>query len=155
MKRIMHLLPLAALAAPVALMACLPAQEHARAVRAEPAGGLSVGAVQQGIRTGMTGAQVVSTLGAPNIVTTDELRREVWIYDRMASERVYSTSAGGLGVVTFGGGAAGTGLAGGAIGPYGAYATGAQSTSQRTLTVVVKFDESGHVRDLAYHQARF
>ena len=35
-------------------------------------------------------------MGAPNIVTTDEDRREVWIYDKIATEAAYSTSSGGL-----------------------------------------------------------
>ena len=133
--------------AALALAGCLPAQEHARAVQATPGGGLSVGSVQTGVRVGMTGAQVAAALGAPNVVTTDELRREVWIYDRIATDQIYSTSNGGLGLVMFPGG--------GGIGPFGTYQSGARSTSQRTLTVLVKFDEGGRVRDFAYHQSRF
>ena len=140
------LIPGAALAL-AALAGCLPAQEHARAVQTASPGGLSVGAVQQQIRVGMTGGQVAAAVGAPNVVTTDELRREVWIYDRMATDQVYSTSNGGLGLVMFPGG--------GGIGPFGTYQSGARSTSQRTLTVLVKFDETGRVRDFAYHQGRF
>ena len=31
----------------------------------------------------------------------------------------------------------------------------ASSTSQRTLTVIIKFDEEKKVRDFAYHTSRF
>lgn len=47
---------------------------------------LTVGVVQKEIRIGMSGAEVAEALGAPNIVTTDEERREVWIYERYARE---------------------------------------------------------------------
>ena len=64
---------------------------------------LTVGTVQREIQKGMTAAAVAEVLGAPNIVTTDEQRREVWIYDRIATERAYSgrvrvrrTGAGGI-----------------------------------------------------------
>jgi hypothetical protein len=43
---------------------------------------------------------------------------------------------------------------GGALGQAG-YDTGAKSTSQRTLTVIIKFDEAGKVRDFDYHATRF
>jgi hypothetical protein len=53
-----------------------------------------VGTVQREIRVGMSGAEVITVLGPPNIVTTDAERREVWTYDRIATETVYSSSAG-------------------------------------------------------------
>ena len=55
---------------------------------------LTVGTVQKEIRLGMTGADVASVLGSPNIVSTDAERREVWIYDKVATDYV-STSANG------------------------------------------------------------
>ena len=33
--------------------------------------------------------------------------------------------------------------------------TGAASTSQKTLTVIIKFDEAKKVRDFAYHTSSF
>ena len=41
----------------------------------------------------------------------------------------------------------------GSVGASGS--AGARSTSQRTLTVIVKFDEEKKVRDVAYHTSRF
>ena len=100
----------------------------------------------------MSGAEVAQVLGSPNIVSTDEERREVWIYDKISTETAYSTSEGGIASLILissiadvflggGGGASGT--------------SGASSTSQRTLTVIIKFDEDKKVRDFAYHASRF
>jgi len=87
----------------------------------------------------MSGADVATVLGSPNIVSTDEDRNEVWVYDKIATDRVFSTRDGGASVLVLGvGGAA-----------------GAESVSQRTLTVVIKFDKGGLVRDFAYHTSRF
>ena len=36
-----------------------------------------------------------------------------------------------------------------------AAADGATSTTQKTLTVIIKFNEQGTVRDFAYHTSRF
>lgn len=118
--------------------ACMSAGEHRRDVEA---GGdrLSVGTVQRKVSVGMSGAAVTEALGSPNVVTTDEKRREVWIYDRISTERVRSSDAGGGALLFFG---------------YSRSAS-ASSTSQRTLTVIIKFDEEGKVRDFAYHSARF
>jgi hypothetical protein len=61
-----------------------------------------VGTVQREIRVGMSGAEVITVLGPPNIVTTDAERREVWTYDRIATETVYSSSAGGVSALVLG-----------------------------------------------------
>ncbi len=112
---------------------------------------MTVGQVQKEIRVGMSGAEVTEVLGSPNIVTTDENRREVWVYDRIATDRVYSNSSGGVAALFlgFGSNAAGTSGAGQSL------SSGATSTSQRTLTVIIKYDEAGKVRDFAYHQSKF
>ncbi|MBY0337086.1 MAG: outer membrane protein assembly factor BamE [Acetobacteraceae bacterium] len=123
------------------LIACVPASEHAANVGGGPAGQdrLTVGTVQREIRVGMTTADVAAVLGAPNIVSTDERRREVWVYDRIASQQVYSTSAVGASVLVVGAGAA----------------SGARQTSQRTLTVIIRFDEAQRVRDFSYRSSSF
>jgi outer membrane protein assembly factor BamE (lipoprotein component of BamABCDE complex) len=108
---------------------------------------LTVGTVQREIRVGMSGGQVVEALGSPNIVTTDEKGREVWVYDRVSTESVYSSgSALILGILT-GGSGGGGGLAG--------QSAGASSTTQKSLTVIVKFDEQKKVRDFAYRSSTF
>ena len=102
---------------------------------------MTVGTVQREIYKGMTSSQVAETLGSPNIVSTDENGQEVWVYDKIATEASYSNSGGsGLGLILF-----------------GAYSTnsGASATTQRTLTVIIKFNESHKVRDFAYHASKF
>ncbi|MHC4388971.1 MAG: hypothetical protein ACYSX1_10225 [Planctomycetota bacterium] len=47
---------------------------------------VTVGTVQREIRVGMSSADVIEALGSPNVVTTDEQRREVWGYDKIATD---------------------------------------------------------------------
>ncbi|MFQ5973171.1 MAG: hypothetical protein ACE5Q3_12650 [Alphaproteobacteria bacterium] len=116
---------------------------------------LTVGKVQREIRVGMSGAEVAAVMGSPNVVSTDEQRREVWIYDKISTNRVYSKSSGGVSALVLGGWPIGNGVAGG-LGSAGYdSAAGAASTSQRTLTVIVKFDDQGLVRDFSYHSSSF
>ena len=123
-----------------ALVTGCGADHHAKKVQSAQDGrALTLGTVQQEIRVGMSGGDVAEALGSPNIVSTDEQGREVWIYDRFATEVVYSESQGGVWLLL------------GAV----SGSSGAASRSQRTLTVVVKFDENKRVRDFAYHQSRF
>ncbi len=69
------------------LMGC--ASMHAADVqKAREADKLTVGTVQREIRVGMSGAQVAEALGSPNVVTTDEKGREVWVYDRICRARL-------------------------------------------------------------------
>jgi outer membrane protein assembly factor BamE (lipoprotein component of BamABCDE complex) len=100
---------------------------------------LTVGTVQKEIRKGMSGGEVAAALGSPNIVTTDEQGREVWIYDKISTDRVESESSGYGTLILFG---------------YGGSA-GSSSTSQQTLTIIIKFDNEKKVRDFAYHASRF
>lgn len=146
MKRIV------AFAAFVALAGCQSAADHAADVRAGQDGDrLTVGKVQREIRVGMTSAQVVEVLGSPNMVTSDEKRRENWVYDKISTETVYSSSSGGVSALILGGSNGVGGL--GSAGVSGS--AGARSTSQRTLTVIVKFDERSLVRDFAYRSSSF
>lgn len=138
-----------------AYLGCATADQHRQAVSDSSADRLTVGKVQREIRVGMTNAQVIEVLGSPNMVTTDEKRREVWVYDKVATEHAYSTSSGGVSALILGGAAGGSGAGGGGIGgSYGAGA-GATSSTQRTLTIVIKFDEESRVRDFAYRQSSF
>ncbi|MFC7609463.1 hypothetical protein [Teichococcus aestuarii] len=140
MNAIRRLLP--ALGTAALLAGCASAEDHARSVAAgrEAQDRMTVGTVQREIRVGMSGAEVAAVLGSPNIVTTDEQRRETWVYDRIATEQVYSSSQGGAGVL-FLGGASGR--------------AGAASTSQRTLTVIIRYDAAGKVRDFSYRSSSF
>ena len=121
------------------LSGCMSASSHHAKVQDDAADRLSVGTVQREIRIGMPSASVVQVLGSPNMVTTDEERREVWVYDKVASDVTYSNSSGYGTLILIG----------------ASRDAGAVSTQQRTLTVVVKFDEQGKVRDFAYHSSKF
>ena len=118
---------------------CQSAGSHKADVQNDSTDRMTVGKVQMEIRVGMSSAEVAQVLGSPNIVSTDDQRREVWIYDKIATDRVQSSSSGGVGILILG----------------AASSAGASSTSQRTLTVIIKYDNEGKVRDFAYHTTRF
>jgi outer membrane protein assembly factor BamE (lipoprotein component of BamABCDE complex) len=100
---------------------------------------LTVGKVQGEIKVGMDAASVAAILGSPNIVTTDDQRREVWIYDKISSDRVDTASSIGGGIIIFGGGKS----------------SRQSTTNQRTLTIIIKYDEEKKVRDFAYNYSSF
>jgi len=78
--------------------------------------------------------------------------KEAWVYDKIASEASYSTSSGGIGGV---GGVAGTTLVLGLFGGSYSQQAGAASTTQKTLTVIIKFDQSHLVDTFSYHSSKF
>lgn len=130
----------------ITLTAC-SATQHRAEVLDDSVERVTVGTVQREITVGMSSAQVAAVLGAPNIVSTDAERREVWIYDKISTDVSYSRSGGvvaGLVVGSSGGGAAA-----------GSKNAGAASASQRTLTIIIKYDDEGFVRDFAYRTSRF
>ncbi len=107
---------------------------------------LTVGTVQREIRIGMSGAEVAWALGSPNIVSTDEKRNEVWIYDKISSHSVQSQTHTAPATLTL-------------FEPFGSFTSTSSNqrnvSSQRTLTVVIKFDKDQRVIDFAYHTSRF
>jgi outer membrane protein assembly factor BamE (lipoprotein component of BamABCDE complex) len=121
-----------AMIASLALAACAsPAPQQADE--------LTVGKVQGEITVGMDAASVAQILGSPNIVTSDEQRREVWIYDKVSTDRIDSSRSIGGTIIILGGGAS----------------TSASSSKQRTLTIIIKYDEEKKVRDFAYNYSQF
>lgn len=118
------------------LPGCASAGYQRQQVQNDKGDRITVGTVQRKINVGMSSAEVAQILGAPNIVSTDEERREVWIYDKMATDVVYSDSDAGIKFLTVG-------------------SAGAKSTNQRTLTIIIKFDKDSKVRDFAYHTSSF
>lgn len=131
----------------LSLIGC-SAQQHAADVRAaDETSRLTVGTVQRDIGLGMPAAEVAGVLGTPNIVTTDDQRSETWIYDKISSDVTYSRSNGSVVGLIFGGSASGAGV--------GSVSSGSTSKTQRTLTVIIKFDEENRVRDFSYHSSQF
>lgn len=130
---------------------CMTASQHRAEVQDNSGDRLTVGIVQKEIKVGMSGAGVIEILGSPNIVSTDSERREVWVYDKIATEFAYSNSGGGLASFILG---FPSDVLFGGSGGYNKNA-GAASKSQRTLTIIIKFDDAARVRDFAYHSSRF
>ena len=148
MKKLIILIALLSL---TLIQGCKSASDHRRDVRDDTGEKVTVGKVQAEIKVGMSGAEVVSILGSPNIVTTDENRQEAWVYDKFATESAYSTSSGGVSVLVL----AGIGNVLGGAAPSTSSSAGATSKTQRTLTIVIKFDKNKKVRDFAYHSSSF
>jgi len=120
------------LCAPFALTACVSTPEDAPDK-------LTVGTVQREIKVGMDAGTVAEVLGSPNIVTTDADGNEKWIYDKVSSDRVAESGSFGGGIIIFG----------------GSKSKASSSSTQRTLTIVIKFDENDLVRDVAYNYSQF
>jgi len=133
----------------------MTAQQHYEDTHGHQERQMTVGTVQKEIRKGMSGAEVAEVLGSPNIVTTDAEGREVWIYDKISTDVTYSRSSGGGIIGLLIGGLSGNVLAGGGAGGSVSKSAGAESSTQRTLTVVIKFDDNKMVRDFAYHSSKF
>jgi outer membrane protein assembly factor BamE (lipoprotein component of BamABCDE complex) len=100
---------------------------------------LTVGTVQGEITIGLDAASVAEALGSPNIITTDDQRREVWIYDKVSTDRVDNARSDHATLILIG------------------TRSGQSSSSsrQRTLTIIIKFDEEKKVRDFAYNYTQF
>lgn len=96
---------------------------------------MTVAKAQREIKVGMTSAEVVEVLGSPNMVTTDDKRRETWVYDKVSSN--VSSSGAGVWLLFVGADSS------------------RKSSNQRTLTIIVKFDENSRVRDFAYRTSTF
>jgi outer membrane protein assembly factor BamE (lipoprotein component of BamABCDE complex) len=143
------------IAAILPITGCMSAQQHYLQTHGAQERQMTVGIVQKEIRKGMSAADVAEVLGSPNIVTTDSEGREVWVYDKVSTDVSYSTDTGGAGVLLLIGAAGGDALGGGLGSGNYSRSAGAQSKTQRTLTVVIKYDEQKKVRDFAYHSSRF
>ena len=119
--------------------------------KAEAPRAFTLGLVQKALRPGLSQADVAERLGSPNIVARETDGREAWVYDKVSSER--ETSSGSVGV-----GGAGAGAGGSVWGVLGVTA-GKRSekakTSQRTLTVVIRFSAAGAVESFTWHDSRF
>ena len=118
---------------------CMSAAQHQQSLGSTNERETTLGIVQKEIRIGMNQAEVVSALGSPNIVTKDSEGRETWVYDKIASEVSYSKGSTGtfylIGIVD--------------------RDSGAVSTTQRTLTVIIKYNNSGQVESTSYHSSKF
>lgn len=99
-------------------------------------GNLTPGMAKTKIIKGQTSQnEILEVFGAPNIVTKNKTGNEVWTYDKASIETgtsdVYGTIliAGGVGSRT--------------------------STSARTFTLMIEFDEKNIVKDFSYRASAF
>jgi len=100
---------------------------------------MTVAKVQREIKLGMSSSEVVEVLGSPNMVTTDDERRETWVYDKVSTEISSSQAQSGVWLLI-----AGVSQSGSKV-----------SQNQRTLTIIIKFDSNSKVRDFAYRASTF
>jgi hypothetical protein len=126
--------------AAVLLSACVTAgaEEHTRA--------FTLGLVQRELKAGLSQADVVEKLGSPNILTRDGKGREAWVYDRVSTDSESSQS----GIWVGGFGAGGGSSVGGVLSAGGGSSKRRSRTTQRTLTVTVRFSAEG-----SWHESRF
>ncbi|MBY0500961.1 MAG: outer membrane protein assembly factor BamE [Alphaproteobacteria bacterium] len=118
------------------LTACKSASEHRREVTTgEGPSTFTLGKVQSSVQKGMGQDQVIAAIGSPNIVTNDDRGHETWVYDKIATEGAYSKSVGGF--------------------IFWEDRAGAYENTQKTLTVMIKFDRQKRVHDINYHQSKF
>jgi outer membrane protein assembly factor BamE (lipoprotein component of BamABCDE complex) len=115
------------------------AAQHQRSLGSTAEREMTVGTVQKEIRVGLSQADVAEALGSPNIVTKDATGKETWIYDKIASEASYSASSAYGNILILG----------------MASASGAASSTQKTLTVIIKFDPNNKVDSFTYHTSKF
>ena len=99
----------------------------------------TLGMVQKNIRIGMAQAEVAEALGSPNNVTKDDEGHESWVYDKIASQ-VTSGGHGGYWTLILVG---------------GNWGTSSTTSTQKTLTVVIKFDAKSRVKAVSYHASKF
>jgi hypothetical protein len=126
------------------------AGERAKAKEASSSA-FTLGVVQKALRPGLSQADVAERLGAPNILTRDGEGREAWVYDKVSSE--IEASSGNIGIAGGGMGVGSTFL--GLFGINASKRSDKARSSQRTLTVVVRFSAAGAVETFTWHDSRF
>ena len=126
------------------------AGDRAKAKEA-PSSAFTLGVVQKELRPGLSQADVAERLGAPNILTRDGEGREAWVYDRVSSET--EASSGSIGIAGGGMGVGSTFM--GLLGINASKRSDKARSSQRTLTVVVRFSAAGTVETFTWHDSRF
>ena len=145
-----------------------------------PQSNLTPGKVQQNVSKGMSSTEVVKALGTPNIITKDKTGKTSWVYDKVST--YHSKTNGGLNyvrmnendfVVTGGilgaAGAVAAGIAessfllgvGATVAAIGAVTYASTNddyeykTEQKTLTIVLDFDENEKLENFSYMYSSF
>ena len=101
---------------------------------------LTHGNVQMNLEVGRTSqTEVLETFGAPNITSIDGTGQEVWTYQRHATVAQSSSSKGYWTIVLAGGSSTASGF----------------EQTQRTITLIIKFDSDGVVSDFKSRSSNF
>ena len=111
---------------------------HGYAISAEPVqkSNLTAGmAKSKIIKNQTTQTQVLEIFGAPNIVTKNKSGNEVWTYDKVSVDK---SATEGYGTILVAG-----------------ITKQNYSSSARTFTLMIEFDESEVVKDFSYRSAAF
>jgi hypothetical protein len=104
---------------------------------------LTLGLVQSTVTKGANQTDITKVLGAPNIISKDRQGNETWTYDRISREAQSGSSSGvGFGALF------GWVFAGGK-------SSASSSTSNKSLTVIITFDDNKSVIDYAYQSLEF
>ncbi|MCK5893779.1 MAG: outer membrane protein assembly factor BamE [Endozoicomonadaceae bacterium] len=121
------------------MQGCMTPEQHQNAVKNDSSDKITVGKVQKEISVGMSGAQVAEVLGSPNIVSTDKDNDEVWIYDKVSTRSASSRGKNGANILIL----------------FDSLNFTATSSSQKTLTIIIKFDKDDKVKDFSYRASSF
>ena len=105
---------------------------------------LTLGTVQKTVYEGANQTEIMEALGAPNIITNNSSGREVWTYDRISREVQASSGM----VVTWWNPI--SWLAGIASG-----SSSRSSTTSKSITVLITFDNNKRVSDFKYQRLEF
>ena len=98
---------------------------------------LTLGKVQQTLKKGMSQGEIIVALGSPNMVTSDANGLETWVYDKLSTEVNSNSQKKSFNLL---GGVIGSKIGAGVTGGSSSKNSNA-SSSQKTLTVVLKFIE--------------
>jgi hypothetical protein len=131
-------------------VAAAGAEDRGKGPESSPSA-FTLGLVQRELHAGLSQADVAERLGSPNILTRDTGGREAWVYDRVSSDVELSGTSVGLGGL----GSAAGGSVAGLLGLTAGKRSERARSSQRTLTVVVRFSAEGAVESFSWHHSRF
>jgi hypothetical protein len=109
-------------------------------VFAQPSNPLTPGNVTLNLAVGKTTqAEVLQVFGAPNIVTQDGSRQEVWSYQRHATVTQGTESSAYFSILLAGAGSS----------------KSSKTQTQRTMTLIIKFDANRVVSDFSSRASEF
>lgn len=100
---------------------------------------LTLGTVQKNIQVGTSQTTVVKVLGSPNIVTRDAYGKDTWIYDKVSSTSSYNTDGSYKSLIFIG----------------NHKSKSKVENVEKTLTVVIKFNQNYRVESYTYYMSQF